>query len=195
MQTRFKAQSAMEYLMTYSWAVLIIAVVLVGLFKLGVFSGIYSGGSCIASSGFLCGSVAMLAGTAEGGNLSFTFGQSTGQTIYNVGIGCAAAKTTSGLPSTTTNANSIVYLGPTGAATWNSAAPPFNGVLAITSGSQVTVSGLKCFGTNANAIADPSIGTQFTGALFVNYTLNSGSPGSTNPMINAQFASVTLSTS
>ena len=33
-----KAQSAMEYLMTYGWAILIIAIVLAALFQLGVFS-------------------------------------------------------------------------------------------------------------------------------------------------------------
>ncbi len=36
---RFKSQSAMEYLMTYGWAILIIAVVLIALFQLGVFNG------------------------------------------------------------------------------------------------------------------------------------------------------------
>ncbi|MGC8537733.1 MAG: hypothetical protein ACP5MZ_01975, partial [Candidatus Micrarchaeia archaeon] len=35
---RFKSQSAMEYLMTYGWAILIIAVVLAALFELGVFN-------------------------------------------------------------------------------------------------------------------------------------------------------------
>jgi len=39
MGKRLKAQSAMEYLMTYGWAILIIAVVLGALFSLGVFSG------------------------------------------------------------------------------------------------------------------------------------------------------------
>ncbi len=38
---RRKAQSAMEYLMTYGWAILIIAVVLGALFELGVFSGTF----------------------------------------------------------------------------------------------------------------------------------------------------------
>ena len=33
-----KSQSAMEYLMTYGWAILIIAVVLVALFQMGVFN-------------------------------------------------------------------------------------------------------------------------------------------------------------
>ena len=37
--SRLKSQSAMEYLMTYGWAILIIAVVLGALFSLGVFNG------------------------------------------------------------------------------------------------------------------------------------------------------------
>ena len=48
---RPKSQSAMEYLMTYGWAILIIAVVLGALYSLGVFNGISfapkaSAGSC-----------------------------------------------------------------------------------------------------------------------------------------------------
>ena len=34
----FRLQSAMEYLMTYGWAILIIAVVLGALFSLGIFN-------------------------------------------------------------------------------------------------------------------------------------------------------------
>ena len=36
----FRSQSAMEYLMTYGWAILIIAVILGGLYSLGLFSGL-----------------------------------------------------------------------------------------------------------------------------------------------------------
>ncbi len=36
-----KSQSAMEYLMTYGWAILIIAIVMVALFQLGVFNGTF----------------------------------------------------------------------------------------------------------------------------------------------------------
>ncbi|MDE1846069.1 MAG: hypothetical protein KGH53_02205 [Candidatus Micrarchaeota archaeon] len=51
-----KLQSAMEYLMTYGWAILIIAVVLGALYQLGVFNSNQLGfsSSCLASSGFLC---------------------------------------------------------------------------------------------------------------------------------------------
>jgi len=70
-----KAQSAMEYLMTYGWAILIIAIVLAALFSLGVFnSSSFLGTSCIAGSGFLC-SNPVLSGSA----LTLTLGQYTGE--------------------------------------------------------------------------------------------------------------------
>lgn len=52
MRSRIKAQSAMEYLMTYGWAILIIAVVLGALYQLGIFSTLTQGpkasaGSCL----------------------------------------------------------------------------------------------------------------------------------------------------
>ncbi len=45
-----KSQSAMEYLMTYGWAILIIAVVLAVLFQLGVFNGSNFGNAATAGS-------------------------------------------------------------------------------------------------------------------------------------------------
>ena len=69
----FKAQSAMEYLMTYGWAILIIAVVLAALFSLNVFNaGANLGTSCIPSPGFLCQSPVLSGST---GTISFTVGQ------------------------------------------------------------------------------------------------------------------------
>jgi len=69
-----KAQSAMEYLMTYGWAILIIAIVLAALFSLGIFSSSsFTGTTCIASSGFICASPVWTSG-----NLYVTLGQSTG---------------------------------------------------------------------------------------------------------------------
>ena len=50
-----KAQTALEYLMTYGWSILIIAVTLIILFALGVFSNVGGGSNaCIANAGFLC---------------------------------------------------------------------------------------------------------------------------------------------
>ena len=75
MNRKLKAQSAMEYLMTYGWAILIIAVVLGALFSLGVFStGSFLSNACIPSSGYLC-----TIGSYPHGGTTFTvtLGQST----------------------------------------------------------------------------------------------------------------------
>ena len=75
-----RAQSAMEYLMTYGWAILIIAVVLGALYVLGVFNGTsFLGTSCVAGSGYQCTNLLL-----HGGYLTFTFGQATGNTWSNV---------------------------------------------------------------------------------------------------------------
>lgn len=66
----------MEYLMTYGWAILIIAVVLAALFSLGVFNGSnINGNSCIASSGYLCSSPSY---SHSNGNIIVIIGQDTG---------------------------------------------------------------------------------------------------------------------
>jgi hypothetical protein len=68
-----KAQSAMEYLMTYGWAFLIIAVVLGALFQLGAFSGSsLIGSSCVASAGLKCSEMTL---THANGWLALKIGQ------------------------------------------------------------------------------------------------------------------------
>ena len=100
---RFRAQSAMEYLMTYGWAILIIAVVLGALFSLGLFSGTtLLGTSCIGTPGWLCNSPILSHTT---GTLSFTLGQNNGYQIGNIMIACAAASNTLGLPVATGTAS------------------------------------------------------------------------------------------
>ena len=64
----------MEYLMTYGWAVLLVAVVLVAMFSLGVF-GSNVASSCLPSSGYLCSNPILSAAT---GNLIVNVGQFTG---------------------------------------------------------------------------------------------------------------------
>ncbi|MDE1833690.1 MAG: hypothetical protein KGH58_04710, partial [Candidatus Micrarchaeota archaeon] len=81
-----KAQSAMEYLMTYGWAILVIAVALAILYQLGIFGGGSNllSTSCIASTGYLCKSPQL----NTTGNLIVQFAQSTAQTITLTGIAC-----------------------------------------------------------------------------------------------------------
>ncbi len=67
-----KGQSAMEYLMTYGWAILIIAIVLVAFFGLHLFSSPV-GVSCRAESGFVCSNPIY-----SGNVLTVQIGQGTG---------------------------------------------------------------------------------------------------------------------
>ena len=81
-----KSQSAMEYLMTYGWAILIIAVVLAVLFQLGVFSSAsFTSTSCTAQAGFLCAHPIM----NTTGNVLITLGQAGSQTITVTALGCS----------------------------------------------------------------------------------------------------------
>ncbi len=87
----------MEYLLTYGWAILIIAVALGALFYLGVFGGLstnntlgvfnipsFLGNACIAASGFLCQnpiySHGIISANSLAGNIIVTLGQNIGQT-------------------------------------------------------------------------------------------------------------------
>ncbi len=82
----FSAQSAMEYLMTYGWSILILAVVLGALFGLGVFNGAASIGSgCIAQSGYLCQQAVL----SSNGTLSVDIGQVAQPQLTIVAIGCS----------------------------------------------------------------------------------------------------------
>jgi len=87
-----RLQSAMEYLMTYGWAILIIAVVLGALYQLGVFGSSQSvtAQSCIVSPGYICSNPVM----NTSGYLGVTFGQIGTTTITLTGMGCTTNSTT-----------------------------------------------------------------------------------------------------
>ncbi len=84
-----RSQSAMEYLMTYGWAILIIAVVLGALYSLGIFNGAnFLGGTCVAAPGYLCSNPLL----ATDGTLSFTYGYQ-GPNVTVVGFACTNTTT------------------------------------------------------------------------------------------------------
>lgn len=81
-----KFQSAIEYIMTYGWVVLIVAVLLLAGFQLGIFTTTnFYGNVCVASTSFFC-SVPVL---SSNGNLTLSFGQATGSPITLTSIGCS----------------------------------------------------------------------------------------------------------
>jgi len=83
-----RAQAAMEFLMTYGWAVLIIMVVVAVLFYIGVFNPSSSvPKSCVfpSGSGFSCVEFNL----DEGGRLVLDLGQASGRTVTVTGVGCS----------------------------------------------------------------------------------------------------------
>lgn len=156
-----KAQSAMEYLMTYGWAILIIAIVLAALFSLGIFSSSsFTGTTCIASSGFLCSSPVWTSGT-----LHVTLGQSTGTSWTNVTFFFVPAGTADPTSATALTANAFVY-GVVNSASTNTAP------ISLSSGQTVAAT-FDLNGTPTDYSKAP--GTSATGALWVKYNVPSAS--------------------
>ncbi|MDE1768504.1 MAG: hypothetical protein KGH64_03335 [Candidatus Micrarchaeota archaeon] len=179
-----KLQSAMEYLMTYGWAILIIAVVMVALFALGVFNG-QSSTACVASSGYLCQAPIYSHTT---GNVVVTVGQTTGTNWATANVYFIAQGTPSpgGVPNpmTSLTAATCAQGGQPGANSIGcviGAASP-----GLVNGQTATVS-IPVSGGSA-ATTPTTAGQSAAGALWVAYT-TSTAPGTA---YYVQIATVTL---
>lgn len=80
-----RLQSSMEYLMTYSWAFLVIALVLVSLFTLGLFNpGAFVNTQCIFPAGLACTNLFI----ATNGLITLNLLQTMQQPINITALGC-----------------------------------------------------------------------------------------------------------
>lgn len=142
-----KGQSAMEYLMTYGWAILIIAIVLVALFELGIFGGQTLPTSCVQQAPFVCSSPVY----ATPG-VSVTIGQTSGQTYYTV---------------------NAFFLDSTEVATFTSGPPSVpSGVTQNTIGTMY--SGAEYTANVVGSIASPTLGSSISGQIWIQYSTTSG---------------------
>jgi len=170
-----KAQSAMEYLMTYGWAILIIAIVLAALFSLGIFSSSsFTGTTCVASSGFICASPVWTSGV-----LHVTLGQSTGTSWGDVTffVVPAGARTPTN-PTQVGNALAAnAYIGGTSSTI-------AQGTGSMSSGQTAAYT----FTLSNNATVFPTaVGSSASGTMWVEYT----TPSVTTPLLS-QVATMTL---
>jgi hypothetical protein len=126
-------------------------------------SGAVLGTSCIGQPGFSCSSPVI----NQTGILSFTLGQGTEQTIYDLKLACVSSS------------NSV--------AVQNLAYQTFN-QSSVTSGETVDVKGLQCYpyGGSTKGMLSP-IGTAFTGVIWSTYTT---SPGGTIQYVKIATVSV-----
>ena len=84
-----RGQSAMEYLMTYGWAILVIIIVIAVLFYIGVLNPRnVTPTSCTFPPGISCSSFKLI----EDGTLKLTIGQATGHRMRIINISCTQAQ-------------------------------------------------------------------------------------------------------
>ena len=137
-----KLQSAIEYLTTYGWAILIIAVALAALFELGIFNRAPPT-QCILEGGFGCSDYYL----NTNGVLVFNLGQQTTNPINITGIACYENSTL--LP---------------GQKPYN---PPSNQIFMPVGSSDTFY--VQCYTTNTLTYSG-NIGSTFTGTLAIYYT-------------------------
>lgn len=139
-----KAQSAMEYLLTYSWALMIAAGVIAALFLLGIFTpNTTAGTGCVLIVGFSCPNVYV----TSLGVATINILQATPYPINVTAIGC------------NTNSTPVHMQIPLN--------PPSNQI-SIQSGANYTFSSIQCYA--GGSAYSGSSGSEFTGYLIINYT-------------------------
>ena len=168
-----RAQSAMEYLMTYGWAIIIILVVLGILYLLNVFTpNSLIGSTCTPQFKYLC----QIPALAVTGQLSFLFGQNTGATEYNLAFACTAASNIStGQPYVAGGGNPWEYLNATGVLKTSYLATD---AYTLFTNRQVYITGLTCYDQNGMALKE-NVLLNLPVAEFAGAALPVKSPGST----------------
>jgi hypothetical protein len=137
-----KLQSAVEYLVTYGWAIIIIAIVLAMVYELGYFNpSAFTNNQCIFPADFSC----TYSQLSQTGNLLITLEQETGTAVNVTALGC--------------NQNSSIT---------NMVAYSGANQIYLPTGATVNVT-MTCYNTH-NAIYSGSVGNLFNGYILINYT-------------------------
>ncbi len=174
---RLKVQSAMEYLMTYGWSILVLGVVVAVLFSLGVFnggSGSVGSGTCVAISGYQCTQPTLY----SSGTLSATIGE-IGQTITVTGTACSSNSTyapsnfNSTIPSVSLTSGQTAVLNFSCAGAVGQLGKTFTGSIWIRSISCSTCSPVKqLLGKIKVSVVNPSAGPSvYTAVAYVPITI------------------------
>ncbi len=147
-----KLQSAMEYLMTYGWAILIISIALSALYMMGLFSpSSYVSSTCIFPADFSCLEDFM----STSGVLTINIAQSTEAPIDITGIGCN---------SNVSLAHMTSYVG--------------SSAIYVPIGGNYSFGSVQCY--SGSGPYSGSVGSIFHGYVIMNYTdLQTGFPHTT----------------
>jgi len=150
-----KSQTAMEYIMTYGWVILIIVVIITALFYLGLLNPVVPL-KCVFPVGFTCESFKLYTWYTAGtyGDLYLVLGQATGDTITVRAVACTQS--------------------PTYPDQVSGCAPCAN--VTISSGSKAVIAGkpgtnyVRCMNATNERNFDTTPSTLYRGKIYINYT-------------------------
>ena len=170
-----RSQAAIDFVSSYGFALLIIAISIYAVFQLGVFNYSASPQYCYSNSPFSC--VAYSINTT--GGLTIAISQSSGGVMTITGAACGTTPNTTIIGPARGN---VKVLPDSGGSAGYYPNNKLAGGITIYPGA-TTVLYLNCY-TGANSLAASSIGTTFSGYLWLNYTF-SGLPSTYHYVANA----------
>ena len=154
-----RSQAALDFMISYGVAIIIVAIAMYVVLRLGVFSGTVAQPTCIASPSFSCGDLAY----SHNGMITMVLTQATGAQINITGIACATASNTTGNGPQFGNVGVLPY-----------SADPLdypNAALAngltMYSGATATIQ-IDCY--NGGGVAAQRVGNPALGYMWINYT-------------------------
>ena len=148
-----KGQAAMEYLMTYGWAILVIVIVLAALLYLGVFN-LRTPELCQLQVGTTCSSVKLVYNT---GAFNFTLTNGLQKQIIVSAAGCSN--------------NPNMNLSTAHALAADSISMTDIADVTIDVGSAKSVAGFNCYNSDGST-ANGSIGADYRGKLYLRYAFS-----------------------
>lgn len=144
-----KGQSAMEYLMTYGWAILVIIIVIAVLFYIGVLNPRnVTPQSCMFPPGISCASFKLHSTNAS---LTLMIGQATGHPIRILGARCTQESGTPTSIDAVTNLTTI----PIGEQRWI--------------GNGDSNNNITCRNSGGTALSNGTLGEFYKGKLWIQY--------------------------
>lgn len=161
MRQHARAQAAIDMLISYGVAILVIAVALYIILQLGVFNSRLASTYCNAAPSFICDQIAI----NTTGTVTLIFAQGTGGTMNITGASCSSTANTTIYGPKYGNVFTYSY----------SKSPSFypnnqlqNGVI-VYSGNQSKIT-FNCYGSGG--IAKNGLGNTYSGYVWINYTYN-----------------------
>jgi hypothetical protein len=153
-----KAQAAVDFMMSYGIALIIIFIALAVIYKVSILTPELAVSSCTASPGFSCDAFIL----NKSGILTIQLSQATGGTIQIEGAACASTPNSIG----NNPAYGNVYVSNTPAYYFGTNSPGTG--ISLYSGSSNTME-LYCYSNTG--VASGSLGNSYTGFVWLNYTV------------------------